>query len=277
MKRTEKTIRAKKSLGQNFLRDESVVQNILEIANVQAEDSVLEIGPGMGALTFALVPCVKKILAIELDHRLAEELQKQNAHREGVSIVEGDILSLDLEKLFVTSGFAEQGYKVIANIPYYITAPILRRLLSLKHQPKTITLMVQNEVADRLVAKPGSMSLLSVMVQYFATAEKKIFVPKEAFDPVPKVESAVVHIIPNRSYDEETEKRFFRLVKIGFAARRKTLCNNLSSGLHLDRLFIETLLARSDLKKDIRAQALSMADWERLLFVYESEYAMTSP
>lgn len=259
---------AKKSLGQNFLKDEEIIERIFEAAEVQPTDWVFEIGPGTGALTFRLADKVKKLLAIELDHQLVERLEQHFVDSQKVSILEGNILDIDLQELLEASEFAEHPYKIIANIPYYITAPIIKTLLSLKYQPQSLTLMVQDEVADRLAAPPGSMSLLSLMAQYYATVEKKFFVPKEAFDPAPKVDSAVIQIIPRRAYDPEEDRKVFRLARAGFAARRKTLANNLSSSLSLEKATVEEKLKLLGLRTDIRAQALSVEDWERLRRVF---------
>ncbi|MDO8566399.1 MAG: 16S rRNA (adenine(1518)-N(6)/adenine(1519)-N(6))-dimethyltransferase RsmA [Candidatus Moranbacteria bacterium] len=257
-------VKAKKSLGQNFLQDAEVIEKIFEVANVQKTDWVFEIGPGTGVLAFRLSDQVEKLLAIEIDHRLVERLQQHFVDSKSVSILEGNILDMDLKELFEAFGFDEHPYKIIANIPYYITAPIIKTLLSLKYQPQSLTLMVQNEVADRLAAKPGGMSLLSIMAQYYATVEKKFFVQREAFDPVPDVDSAVIQIIPRRAYNPEEDRRIFRLARAGFAARRKTLANNLSSGLSIAKETVEEKLKLLGLRPDIRAQALSIEDWERL-------------
>lgn len=255
---------AKKHLGQNFLHDREVIEKIFVTADVQSSDWILEVGPGTGALTKDLSSRVEKLLAIEFDSELALRLKKEFASLPHVSIVEGNILDINLEELLETSGCNEHSYKIIANIPYYITAPIIRTLLSLKHQPASMTLMVQDEVAERLAAKPGDMSLLSVMAQYYATVEKKFFVPRAAFDPVPKVDSAVIHIIPKRSFSPEEDKKVFRLARAGFAARRKTLVNNLASTFSLTKEAVEEKLKILGLRSDIRAQALSVEDWERL-------------
>ncbi|MDP2838325.1 MAG: 16S rRNA (adenine(1518)-N(6)/adenine(1519)-N(6))-dimethyltransferase RsmA [Candidatus Moranbacteria bacterium] len=261
-------VKAKKSLGQNFLKDEEVIEGIFAVADVQKTDWILEIGPGTGVLTHRLSPLVEKLLAIELDHELVGRLQRSFIESKSVSILEGNILDIYLEELLETTGFAEHPYKIIANIPYYITAPIIRRLLSLSVQPQSLTLMVQDEVAERLAAKPGAMSLLSVMAQYYASVEKKFFVQKEAFDPIPKVDSAIIHIIPRRPYDAEEDRKVFRLVRAGFAARRKTLANNLATSLSLSREAVEEALLGLDLRKDIRAQALSVENWESLAKVF---------
>lgn len=261
-------VKAKKSLGQNFLQDDEVIGRIFEAAEVRPTDWVLEIGPGTGILTFRLSDRVEKLLAIELDHQLVERLQKHFVDSQSVSILEGNVLDIDLKELLEASGFAEHPYKIIANIPYYITAPIIRTLLALPYQPQSLTLMVQTEVAGRLAAKPGQMSLLSLMAQYYATVEKRFSVPKEAFDPVPKVDSAVIRIVPKRAYDPEEDRKVFRLARAGFAARRKTLANNLSSSLSVPRAAIEEKLKALGLRPDIRAQALSVDDWERLRQIF---------
>ncbi|MEK9151433.1 MAG: 16S rRNA (adenine(1518)-N(6)/adenine(1519)-N(6))-dimethyltransferase RsmA [Patescibacteria group bacterium] len=262
-------VKVKKSLGQNFLIDTDVIDRIFEVAGARPADWVLEIGPGTGVLTFRLSELVEKVLAIELDHLLVLRLQQHFIDSKSVSILEGNILDIDLKELLEASGFAEHPYKIIANIPYYITAPIIRTLLALPYQPQSLTLMVQNEVADRLAAKPGDMSLLSMMAQYYATVEKKFSVPKEAFDPVPKVESAVIRIVPKRAYDPEEDRKVFRLARAGFAARRKTLVNNLSSSFSVPKEIVEEKLGVIGLRTDIRAQALSVDDWERLQKVWQ--------
>ena len=189
---------------------------------------------------------MEKLLAIELDHQLVKRLEEHFIDSKSVSILEGNILDIDLKELLEASDFAEHPYKIIANIPYYITAPIIRTLLSLPYQPESMTLMVQDEVADRLAAKPGDMSPLSMMAQYYATVEKSFSVPKEAFDPMPKVKSAVIRIVPKRAYDPEEDRKVFRLARAGFAARERPLANNLSSSLSVPKETVEEKLKRSD-------------------------------
>ncbi|MEI8097066.1 MAG: 16S rRNA (adenine(1518)-N(6)/adenine(1519)-N(6))-dimethyltransferase RsmA, partial [Candidatus Moraniibacteriota bacterium] len=252
-----KKVVAKKSLGQNFLKDEEIIEGIFDVAEVTPTDWVLEIGPGTGALTQHLVNRAEKVMAVELHHMLIEDLRLQFGEAKNITLVEGNILDINIQELLMTSQFAEHGYKIIANIPYYITAPIIRMLLSLKDQPVSMTLMVQDEVADRLSAKPGDMSMLSLMAQFYSTVEKKLLVPKEAFEPVPKVNSAVICIVPQRAYEPEEDKKLFRLARAGFSARRKTLSNNLSSSLGVSKEVVEAKLAELSLRNDIRAQALS--------------------
>jgi 16S rRNA (adenine1518-N6/adenine1519-N6)-dimethyltransferase len=257
-------IKAKKSLGQNFLTDESVIEQILTTAKIGPEDKVFEIGPGTGAMTTHLDKRAKQVIALELDHQLVTRLTEHFEKSEGVSILEGNILDVNLNEMLAHAEFEVGKYKVVANIPYYITAPIIRTLLSLSVRPLSLTLMVQKEVAERLTAKPGAMSLLSLMAQYYSDATLAFVVPKTAFDPVPKVDSAVVHLVPKRSFDPEADRMFFRLARAGFAARRKTLSNNLASSLHLEKKEVEAALETCGLRSDIRAQALSVMDWEKL-------------
>lgn len=257
-------VKPKKSLGQNFLRDADIVEGILDVAGIGEGDRVLEIGPGDGALTAPLLSRGASVTAIELDHALVERLGERFKESEGLSLLEGNILELDVNRYLSESGFEDGGYKVVANIPYYITAPIARLLLSLAVRPERIVLMVQDEVADRFTASPGGMSILSVMAQYYADVRKEIFVPKTAFFPVPNVDSAVVRFFPKRRFSQEDDRRLFRVVRAGFAARRKTLVNNLSSSLRITREDIGAMLAGIGLSPNVRAQELSVDDWGKL-------------
>lgn len=257
-------VKPKKSLGQNFLRDADIVEGILRVAEVGADDRILEIGPGDGALTAPLLARGAKVTAIELDHALVERLGERFQESDTLLLLEGNILELDMNRYLSESSFEDGKYKVVANIPYYITAPIIRLLLSLAARPERIVLMVQNEVAKRLAAAPGDMSILSVMAQYYADVRTEIFVPKSSFFPVPKVDSAVVMLRPKRRFSQEGDRRIFRVVRAGFAARRKTLANNLSSSFRIPREEITAMLADIGLGVSVRAQELSVEDWEKL-------------
>ncbi|NTW46009.1 MAG: ribosomal RNA small subunit methyltransferase A [Candidatus Moranbacteria bacterium] len=254
-------VKAKKSLGQNFLRDTDIVEGILSVADVRPEDRILEIGPGTGALTSHLLERAASVLAVELDRDLVTRLGETFAASANLSLLEGNILELDVAALLRESGFEDGAYKVVANIPYYITAPIIRLLLSLPIRPERIVLMVQEEVADRLAAPSGSMSLLSLMAQYYATVSKELFVPRTAFFPEPNVDSAVVKLVPQRPFLKEDDRKLFGLARAGFAARRKTLANNLSSSRRIPRGEVEAILSGMGLDTRIRAQELSVADW----------------
>ncbi|MEI7750288.1 MAG: 16S rRNA (adenine(1518)-N(6)/adenine(1519)-N(6))-dimethyltransferase RsmA [Candidatus Moraniibacteriota bacterium] len=254
-------VKAKKSLGQNFLRDESIIEGILSIADLDPKDRVLEIGPGTGALTGYLLKRVGTVMAVELDYDLVLRLNQTFKDAKNLVLLEGSILNMDLETTLKTAGFEDGKYKVVANIPYYITAPIIRLLLSLPMRPERIVLMVQEEVADRLSAPPGSMSLLSLMAQHSATVTKELSVPRTAFDPVPNVDSSVILLLPNRVFSEEDDRKLFKTAKAGFIARRKTLANNLSSSFRIPRKEVESMLADLGLDSRIRAQELSVTDW----------------
>jgi len=256
-----KIVKAKKSLGQNFLADTRVTDRILDVAHIGEGDRVFEIGPGTGALTGPVLDRGAEVVAAELDHMLVERLTDRFLGSSRLSILEANILDMDMDAFLGRSGWKDDGYKVVANIPYYITAPIIRKLLSLRVRPERIVLMVQEEVADRLAAPPGKMSLLSLLAQYYASVRKEFRVPKEAFEPIPKVDSAIVSFLPHRTYIESGDRRIFRVARAGFAARRKTLANNISSSFRLPRADVEAVIAGMGLDIRIRAQELSINGW----------------
>jgi 16S rRNA (adenine1518-N6/adenine1519-N6)-dimethyltransferase len=261
-------VKAKKSLGQNFLKDASVVGRIVELADIRPTDWVVEIGPGTGVLTEALAAKAEKVVAVELDRDLVPLLLKKFPFSGNVSIVEGDVLKIHLVEALRKLGWDGRPYKVVANIPYYITAPIIQTLLRLSPQPQDIFLMVQKEVAERVTAGPGDMSTLSVAVQYYADPEMLFVVPKEAFHPVPKVDSAILRIVPQKPFDADEDKRFFRLVRAGFAARRKTLVNNLAASLHVSKEEAAQNIRAAGLAENVRAQSLDVEEWRRLREVF---------
>lgn len=255
-------LRPKKSLGQNFLRDEKVLQKIINSAEINSDDFVIEIGPGEGVLTEQLAKYAKKVIAIELDNNLVPLLEKKFADKKNIEIIHEDILKINLPKLLEENKSAQ--YKVIANIPYYITSPIIRLFLEQTIQPKELLLLIQKEVAERIVATKGKMSILAVSVQYYGLAEIMFEVNKNSFSPVPKVDSAVIKIIPQNKFDKDTDKKFFRVVKAGFSAKRKTLLNNLASSLQLDKKVVEEKLKTVPLSGTARAQELSIEEWKIL-------------
>ena len=260
-------IKAKKSLGQNFLKNETVLQRIIESAEISPNDTVLEIGPGTGALTEKLSKVCKKVIAIELDDRLVEMLRNKLRNQENVEIIHDDILKINLPELVLRYKIQDTRYKVVANLPYYITSSIIRLFLETKFPPSEMILMVQKEVAERIVAKPGEMSILAVSIQYYAQPEYLFTVPKTAFDPMPKVDSAVIKITRNKrqeTKDKQDMKKFFRIVRAGFSAKRKTLANNLSNSLQIDKKEIEEKLISLGFSKNTRAQELGIDDWKKL-------------
>ena len=271
-------IKAKKSLGQNFLKDEAILQRIIESAKLSADDVVIEIGPGQGALTELLAEVAKKVVAIELDDRLVEMLNNKLRNKENIEIIHDDILKINLPELIFNKlkklKAKEVKYKVVANIPYYITAPIIKLFLETKFPPSEMILMVQKEVAERICAKAGKMSILTVSVQYYAQPEYLFTVPKESFEPMPKVDSAVIRIIRNKkpaspagrreTRNKQDVKKFFRIVRAGFSAKRKTLANNLSNGLQIDKKTSEEKLIALGFSKNTRAQELTVEDWRKI-------------
>ncbi|MBU6228615.1 MAG: 16S rRNA (adenine(1518)-N(6)/adenine(1519)-N(6))-dimethyltransferase RsmA [Cyanobacteria bacterium REEB459] len=260
---------ARKRFGQHWLTSQTVLQSIVAAAAVTAEDGVLEIGPGTGVLTTALVERAGGVVAVEIDRDRSRQLRRQFAHQPNFTLVEGDILSLDLSDLI--SPLEDQPLnKVVANIPYYITGPILEKLLGTLAQPNPqpyqgIVLMVQREVADRLCARPGSRAFgaLSVRVQYLATCELVCPVPASAFTPAPKVDSAVVRLTPRPlAVPAQSPQRLEQLVKLGFASKRKMLRNNLKSLMGVENL--TALLGQLGVSPTVRAEDLSLEQWVAL-------------
>ena len=267
----ENEIWAKRSMGQNFLVDDNVLRKIVEAAELKSSDIVVEIGPGLGMLTEELAKYAGKIITIEKDSELARKLNdeirmKNDEQMSNVKILNQDVLE------FNPSNLAE--YKIVANIPYNITSVVIRKFLEAENKPSLMVLLVQKEVAERIIAEPGEMSLLSVSVQFYAEPEIISIVKKEAFFPVPEVDSAIVKfkIHPSRHGIAEAEKSkckinerdLFRLVKFGFAARRKTLENNLAAGLHITKPKASDIIKKAGLPEKIRAQDLSTENWIKL-------------
>lgn len=259
----------KKSLGQNFLRDKQILSRIIEVADLKADDFVFEIGPGEGILTEKLLETARKVIAIEIDQSLSKKLKKRFANKENLELISGDILKINLPRLIEEQKLETDGYKVVANIPYYITSPIIRIFLETKYPPKVMLLMVQKEVAERICAAPGQMSLLSVSVQYYAKPELLFYVDKKSFYPVPEVDSAVIKITHYlRPVTREESKKFFRILRAGFSAKRKTLSNNLSASLKIDKKVTEGILKEAGIAPNARAQELSVEDWRRLFRLF---------
>ncbi|MFM7471521.1 MAG: 16S rRNA (adenine(1518)-N(6)/adenine(1519)-N(6))-dimethyltransferase RsmA [Nodosilinea sp.] len=260
---------ARKRFGQHWLTSQTVVQSIVTAATLTAEDGVLEIGPGTGVLTTALVERAGGVVAVEIDRDRSRQLRHYFAHQPNFTLVEGDILDLDLSTLTLSLG-GQPLNKVVANIPYYITGPILEKLLGTITQPQpqpyqTIVLMVQREVADRLCARSGSRAFgaLSVRVQYLATCEQVCLVPASAFTPAPKVESAVVRLTPRcLPVPAPSPPHLEHLVRLGFASKRKMLRNNLKGLMAVEPL--STLLDQLGLAPTVRAEDLSPEQWVAL-------------
>ena len=261
-------LRARKGLGQHFLVDESVLRLIIESAELSSTDVVVEIGPGLGVLTRELAERTGRVVAVELDDRLAAVLKESLAAFDNVTIINGDILKIDPAVLLREAGGPE--YKVVANLPYYITSPVLRHFLEASTRPRTM----QKEVAEVIAAKPGRMSLLSVGVQLYGEPEIVGHVAAECFYPVPEVDSAILKISvsaePGVAVSDEAG--FFSVVRAGFSASRKQLVNSLVRGLGLPRAEVLRMLEESEIEPRRRAETLSLEEWSRLWKVYSGTY-----
>ena len=254
-------IRMNKKLGQNFLIDEHVVNSIVEAAGIKPGDAVLEIGPGIGTLTQGLAEAGANVTAVEIDRRLIEVLSKTLEGYEGVGVVYGNILKGEVEK-----EMGEENYKVVANLPYYITTPIIMGLLESKMPIDVLVTMVQKEVAQRMVATPGTKDYgsLSVAGQYYTKAEIVFIVEPDSFIPAPKVDSAVIRCTRLEEPPVQVnEKVFFRVVKAAFAQRRKTLSNTLkTTGVPAETLKI--ILANAGIDGTRRGETLTMEEFATL-------------
>ncbi|MFH0930196.1 MAG: 16S rRNA (adenine(1518)-N(6)/adenine(1519)-N(6))-dimethyltransferase RsmA [Candidatus Moraniibacteriota bacterium] len=249
----------KKSLGQNFLTSDSIAQHIVTSASLLKNDNILEIGPGKGILTKYLADSNAHILAIEIDQRLIESLKKQFKN---IEIINEDILKINLPRLIEENNF--QRYKVVANLPYYITSKIIRLFLETKYPPSEMIFMVQKEVGERIVALDGKESILSTSVKFYANPEILFEVERENFEPAPEVDSVVIRIKRKEKIPDVDTKIFFSLVRAGFSAKRKMLVNNLSSSLNLPKAKISEVLKKAGLDPTVRAEKLKMEDWIRL-------------
>lgn len=272
----ELNIRPRKGLGQNFLVDSSVVPRIVAAAEVGPQDAVVEVGPGLGVLTEQLAKSAGRVIAVELDDRLATVLRERLAGCGNVTVVQGDILKLSVERLLKEApGGAPLGedfrYKVVANLPYYVTSPVLRFFLEARPRPRLMVVMVQKEVAERIVAKPPEMSLLAVSVQFYGQPRIVRIVPAKAFYPAPEVESAILRIdLYERPALDVDPDSFFRLVRAGFEQRRKQLPNSLASVLHISKDEAVKALEQAGLEPQRRAETLSLENWGRLYRAIET-------
>jgi 16S rRNA (adenine1518-N6/adenine1519-N6)-dimethyltransferase len=261
----EFNLQPKKGLGQNFLVSEGALRRIVAAADLELGDVVLEVGPGLGTLTRLLAQQAKRIIAVELDRRLVDILSQTLADFPNVEIVQGDILEMEPRGPGGLSGLSP-GYKVVANLPYYITSAVLRHLLTARVKPQLIVVTVQREVAQRMIASPGQMGLLSVSVQFYGRPRIVARIPAGAFYPVPKVNSAVVRIDLDESPTVAVADvdRFFEVVRAGFGQKRKQLRNALAQGLSLPASTVVEALRRAGVDEKRRAQTLSLEEWGRV-------------
>lgn len=249
-------LKPNKGLGQNFLIDQPSLGQIVAAAELQSTDTVLEIGPGAGTLTGLLLDQVKQVVAVETDHELALLLQQAGAAN--LEVVEQDILEYDLRRL-------PTDYKVVANIPYYLTSKIFRLLLEASNPPAMMVLLIQKEVAERIVAPPGKLSVLALSVQYYAQPELIGVVDRHKFWPAPKVDSAILRVLRRSQPAFAAEPaKLFRLIKAGFGEKRKQLKNSLAGGLNVTPEYAAQVLHAAKIPVEARAQELALADWQRL-------------
>ena len=253
-----------KSRGQSFLIDQNIINQTIKFANLKIGDTILEVGPGLGVLTRPLSESVRQVVAVELDKKVAEFLKVEfsaEIKQKKIVLVENDIFKVKLSEI----GLQDGAFKIVANLPYNITSLFLRYFLeSALARPSEMIIMVQKEVAQRIVAVPGEMSLLALSAQFFAQPKILFEVNRACFWPAPAVDSAVIQLKINKKLPEVDVKKFFRLAKIGFAAKRKQLHNNLSGGLGLSSTEIKNVFSKLGLREDIRAQDLSLDDWLKL-------------
>jgi len=255
-------LRPSKGLGQNFLQDNHALQEIVSAADLGPEEAVLEIGPGLGSLTRYLALSALSVTAVELDRKLFPALESVLAPYKNVRLVQGDILKLNPAELMETPD-----YIVVANIPYYITSVVIRHLLEAEQRPSRVVLTVQKEVAERICAGAGRMSLLALSVQVYGKPVIGTTIPAEAFYPPPKVDSVVlcIEIYAQPIIPADRLDRFFILIKAGFSQKRKTLRNALSGGLRVTTVESEQLLAAAGIDPQRRAETLSLEEWGNLV------------
>lgn len=256
-------IKPERSKGQNFLIEEDVYNKIVESSEINLDDTVLEVGPGLGFLTFKLAKKAKKVLAVEVDEKIASFLQTLII---GNKVKNIKIFNKDILKAKGDNFSKVDKYKIVSNLPYNITSIFLRKFLSLSNKPEIIVLMLQKEVVERIMAKPPKMSLLSISVQFYAEVEKIMDVKREYFYPAPEVDSAVIKITPNKKLlkNYEEEKKFFKILRIAFSSKRKMLKNNLANGLKIDIKKIEKILIDLNLDTKIRSEQLEISEWLKI-------------
>lgn len=264
----------RKALGQHWLADRRYLGRIARAARIAPEDTVVEVGAGPGALTELLTSKATRLIAVEVDSRLAAGLRERFAGRQNVSIVEGDVLSLDPEGL-LSEGGGRLPYVVVGNLPYAIGSAVVRHFLTARAQPRWQVVTLQAEVARNMAASPGEMSYLSVETQYYAEPRLLFEVPPRAFRPPPKVRSAVLRLETRRGTAVEVDDReaFFALVRAGFAAPRKQLRNALALGLSVEAAEAEQVLAEAGIEPTRRAQTLSLPEWAALYRAYRGSPA----
>ena len=255
-----------KSLGQNFLTDKNIIDKIIDATEITDEDLVIEIGPGVGVLTYEAAQQAKKVIAVEIDKNLIPILKDTLSEFDNVEVINQDVLKTDLNQIIADSGC--RGAKIIGNLPYYITTPIIMGILENDTHADSITIMMQKEVADRIKSGPGTKAYgaLSVAVQYYCEVETVAIVPKEVFFPAPKVDSAVLKLNIRKEKPVELidEKMFFRCIKAGFGQRRKTLSNSLMGLGDVSKEQVKSCLEILGIDEKRRAETLSLEEFANI-------------
>jgi len=248
----------KKQFGQNFLHDQNAIKKILATADIKPDDIIVEIGPGVGNLTQELAKLAKNVIAIEKDRVMVKILKDTLTSALNVEISEADILKFNEAQL-------PKNYKIVANLPFYLAAPAIRKFLESKNPPSLMALIIQKEVAQRIVALPPQMSLLSVSVQFYADVKITSRIKKVCFWPSPKVDSAIIKIIPQKNNcQKDFVENFFKIARAGFSHPRKQLANNLAKELDIDRGEAEYLLKQCAIESTQRAETLTVEQWKML-------------
>jgi len=270
-------LRARKKLGQHFLIDQEILETVVLAAELTAEDIVLEVGPGLGILTKELAKQAGFVISIELDDMLASNLKKQLVAVGNVAVINNDILRIEPESLLKGQKYELTGsikepyvYKVVANLPYYITSAVLRHFLEASLKPRLMVVMVQKEVAEAIVAELGDMSLLSISVQFYGKPEIVTYIPAGSFYPAPQVDSAIlkIDIYPQPAVPVGDIQGFFGLVRAGFCAPRKQLANSLALGLGMSKSEVLSAMDEADIVFKRRAETLSIQEWRRLWEIF---------
>ena len=262
-------ITANKKLGQNFLINDNVIENIIEASNIEEKDLVIEIGPGLGTLTSKLLERAEKVIAIELDDKMISILKDRFKLYNNFILLNDDVLKIDLNSLIKENVGDLEKIKIVANLPYYITTPIIMKLLEDKLGIYSITVMVQKEVADRITAMPGDKlsGAITYSVNYYAEAKKIVFVDKSSFIPAPEVDSEVIKLDIRKTpvVEVDNEEMFFRVIKASFMQRRKTLVNGLvNSGIITDKVRIKEIFDNIGIDMNIRGEKLTIEQFAEL-------------
>jgi 16S rRNA (adenine1518-N6/adenine1519-N6)-dimethyltransferase len=268
---------ARKGLGQNFLVNSAILEKITQAAGLTSSDLVIEVGPGLGVLTRRLVEKSGHVIAVEVDERMVEVLQNTLGANSNLSLINRDILEVDPLDLIVqeSSKFSSNliqpyQYKLVANLPYYITQPIIRRFCEAKLKPALMVVMLQKEVAKNIVAKPGDLSILAISIQFYGKPQIVDIVPAGNFYPAPKVDSAILKIemYPQPAVAVTSEANFFKTVRAGFCAARKQVANALSQGLDISKPEVRSLMQKAAVEPQKRAETLTLEEWARLEKVF---------